>query len=31
MHEQNTPLIRLAKRDDMPRWQVWWRPFCWVR
>lgn len=23
MHEQNTPLIRLAKRDDMPRWQVW--------
>ena len=23
MHEQTTPLIRLAKRDDMPRWQVW--------
>lgn len=23
MHEQNTPLIRLAKRDDMPRGQVW--------
>lgn len=23
MHEQNTPLIRLAKRDMMPNWQVW--------
>ena len=23
MHEVNTPLIRLAKRDAMPAWQVW--------
>jgi ABC-type uncharacterized transport system permease subunit len=23
MHEQKTPLIRLAKRDGMPTWQVW--------
>ncbi|MGM9607287.1 MAG: ABC transporter permease, partial [Oscillospiraceae bacterium] len=23
MHEQKTPLIRLAKRDGMPRKQVW--------
>ncbi len=23
MHEQKTPLIRLAKRDAMPSWQVW--------
>ena len=23
MHEVKTPLIRLAKRDAMPAWQVW--------
>lgn len=23
MHEQKTPLIRLAKRDAMPAWQLW--------
>ena len=23
MHESNTPLIRLAKRDGMPKGQVW--------
>ena len=23
MHENNTPLIRLAKRDMMPNWQIW--------